>query len=94
MPEKRRVCWRSKEQLIQCIQHSTCFLEKGEAIPECLLIPECFLERKNWLLCKLTAFNPKYRLRGSPYDRLTEDQRKTEERIERIRREEAEERGV
>mmetsp|Transcript_290 Transcript_290/g.407 ORF Transcript_290/g.407 Transcript_290/m.407 type:complete len:95 (-) Transcript_290:82-366(-) len=93
MPETKRACWKAKESFMKCIIQSQCYTEKQD-LEECISAPECFLERKNWVICKLNANNPKYRLRGNPYDVMTEDQKKTSERAERIQREMDEERGI
>lgn len=89
----KRVCWRPKQALIECVIKTKCYEEKGEIEP-CTLANQCFLERKNWVLCKANATNPRYRLRGNPYDVASEDQRKIEARNERIARRQREENGV
>ena len=86
-------CWRPRDALVECVVRTKCFAEK-EDVEECLTTPDCFLERKNWILCRLNAQNPRYRLRGNPYDVSTEDQRKIESRNARIKRREAEEDGL
>ncbi|CAD2214807.1 hypothetical protein AGDE_00605 [Angomonas deanei] len=87
------MCWRPKNALIECVVNTKCFEEKNE-IEGCIAANECFLERRNWTLCKMNAMNPRYRLRGNPYDVATEDQKKIEARDERIRRRELEEEGI
>lgn len=91
--ELKPVCWRPKEQLIECISRSKCFDER-RSIEDCVTESECFLERKNWVLCKLNSTNPRYRLRGNPYDTATVDQKKIEARNERIMKRELEDEGI
>jgi cytochrome c oxidase assembly factor 5 len=91
--EQKSICWRPKNTLIECIVKSKCF-EAKENIEDCVADSDCHLERKNWLLCKMNAINPRYRLRGNPYDVATEDQKKIEARNERIMRRDMEEEGI
>lgn len=91
--EHKSICWRPKNTLIECIVRTKCFEEKND-VGECVSANECFLERKNWVLCKMNAINPRYRLRGNPYDVATEDQRKIEARNERIMKRDLEEEGL
>jgi hypothetical protein len=88
----KSVCWRPKHTLIECIVRTKCFEEKND-VEDCVSVSDCHLERKNWVLCKLNAMNPRYRLRGNPYDIATEDQRKIEARNERIMKRDLEEEG-
>lgn len=69
-----------------------CYEDKGQ-IEECIAANECFLERKNYTLCKMNSINPRYRLRGNPYDVATEDQKRIEARNERIAQRELEQNG-
>eukprot|EP00658_Telonema_sp_P-2_P075792 TRINITY_DN65552_c0_g1_i1.p1 TRINITY_DN65552_c0_g1~~TRINITY_DN65552_c0_g1_i1.p1 ORF type:complete len:117 (-),score=34.49 TRINITY_DN65552_c0_g1_i1:267-617(-) len=62
-------------------------------IEDCIAANECFLERKNYTLCKMNSINPRYRLRGNPYDVATEDQKRLEARNERIANRELEQAG-
>jgi len=83
---------------MKCIMKTKCFKEKESAgstkpMEDCLTVQDCFLERKNWIVCKMNSHNPKYRNRGNPYDQVTQDQRKSEERMDRIRAQMAEEAG-
>lgn len=91
--ETKSICWRPKQTLIECIVKSKCFEEKND-VGDCVSVSDCHLERKNWVLCKMNAMNPRYRLRGNPYDVATEDQRKIEARNERIMKREMEEEGI
>ena len=91
--EDKKLCWRPKSALIDCLIKTKCFEEKQD-IEECLATAECFLERKNWVLCRMNSINPRYRLRGNPYDISTEDQKKVEARNERIVQRQIEEEGV
>lgn len=91
--ERKGYCWRPKNALIECIVATKCFEEKGN-IEDCIAVEDCFLERRNWTICKANAMNPRYRLRGNPYDVATQDQKKIEARDERIRQRELEEEGI
>lgn len=91
--EFKGICWRPKNSLIECVVMSKCF-EERESIEDCIAVSDCFLERRNWTLCKMNAANPRYRLRGNPYDVATEDQKKIEARDERIRRRQLEDDGA
>lgn len=91
--ETKTLCWRPKNTLIECIVRTKCFEDKND-VSECIAANECYLERKNYILCKLNAINPRYRIRGNPYDTATEDQKKIEARNERIQRRELEEAGI
>ncbi|AAZ10674.1 hypothetical protein, conserved [Trypanosoma brucei brucei TREU927] len=91
--ENKSICWRPKNALIECIVSTKCFEEK-QSVEDCVAASECFMERRNWTLCKVNAVNPRYRLRGNPYDVATEDQKKIEARNERIKRRELEEEGI
>lgn len=90
--EVKAICWRPKQALMECLIKTKCFSEHGEIEP-CINANECMLERKNWVLCKVNAHNPRYRLRGNPYDVATDDVKKIEARDERIRRRQMEEAG-
>eukprot|EP00758_Cryptobia_borreli_P002513 Tbor_TRINITY_DN3086_c0_g1::TRINITY_DN3086_c0_g1_i1::g.17341::m.17341/K18178/COA5, PET191; cytochrome c oxidase assembly factor 5 len=81
--EVKPLCWRPKNTLVECLVKTKCFAEKGD-IEGCIAANECFLERKNYVLCKMNSINPRYRLRGNPYDVATEDQKKIEARNNRI----------
>jgi hypothetical protein len=91
--EEKKLCWRPKQAFIECTLKTKCYKEK-ESIEECLAASECFLERKNWVLCKLNSTNPRYRLRGNPYDIATEDQKKIEQRNARIIQRQLEDEGL
>lgn len=91
--EPKSVCWRPKQALIECIIRTKCYQEMG-TVEDCMACAECYLERKNWVLCKVNVMNPRYRLRGNPYDIGTEDQKKIEARNERIAKRMAEEQGI
>jgi hypothetical protein len=91
--EVKSVCWRPKQAMIECIIKSKCYEEMSD-VEKCIACAECYLERKNWVLCKFNVMNPRYRLRGNPYDIGTEDQKKIEARNERIARRMAEEQGI
>jgi len=90
--EAKQVCWRPKQALTECVMKTKCFQEMGEVEP-CIAASECYQERKNWVLCKCNVMNPRYRLRGNPYDVGSADQKKIEARNERIARRMAEENG-
>lgn len=90
--ETKAICWRPKQALIECIVKTKCFEEHQEVEP-CISASQCLVERKNWVLCKANAINPRYRLRGNPYDTASEDAKKIEARNERIRRRQLEEEG-
>ena len=92
MPETKRACWRAKEGFLKCLAKSTCYKET-RSFEDCLLDDSCYLARKNWVICKMNSANPKYRNRGNPYDIMTEDQRKVQDRVERLRQRIAEEDG-
>lgn len=87
------ICWRPKQALIECIVKTRCYAEHNKVEP-CIAANECYLERKNWTLCKTNAINPRYRMRGNPYDLASEDQKKIEARDERIRQRMLEDRGI
>lgn len=91
--DPKAVCWRPKQALIECVMKTKCYREVGD-IEQCIAAAECHLERKNWILCKTNVMNPRYRLRGNPYDVGTEDQKKIEARNERIAKRLAEEQGL
>ena len=91
--ETKRLCWRPKQALIECVFKTQCY-EEHKDIETCLMANQCFLERKNWVLCKTNAINPRYRMRGNPYDVASEDQKKIEARNERIVKRQLEEEGI
>jgi cytochrome c oxidase assembly factor 5 len=91
--EPKAQCWRPKQALIECVLKTKCFEEMKEVEP-CIAAAQCFHERKNWVLCKTNVLNPRYRLRGNPYDVASEDTKKIEARNERIARRMAEEQGL
>lgn len=91
--DPKAVCWRPKQALIECVLKTKCFREVGD-IEKCIVASECHLEKKNWVLCKTNVMNPRYRLRGNPYDIGSEDQKKIEARNERIAKRLAEEQGL
>ena len=91
--EEKKLCWRPKGALVECIMRSKCFEEKQD-LEECIAASECFLERKNWVLCRLNSINPRYRLRGNPYDVSSEDTKKVEARNQRILERQVEEEGA
>ena len=91
--DPKAVCWRPKQALIECIIKTKCFQEMQQVEP-CIAASECYHERKNWVLCKCNVSNPRYRLRGNPYDIGSEDQKKIEARNERIAKRQAEEQGL
>ena len=93
MPEARKACWRAKESFLKCLAQSNCYKET-RSFEGCLLEDSCYVARKNWVICKMNAANPKYRNRGNPYDIMTEDQRKVQERVERLQQRIVEEDGV
>jgi cytochrome c oxidase assembly factor 5 len=92
-PEAKVICWRPKQALIECVVKTKCFEEMGEIEP-CISATQCHLERKNWVLCKTNALNPRYRLRGNPYDVASDDQKKIEARDERIKARMRQEEGL
>lgn len=91
--QQKTICWRPKQTLIECVVKTKCFEEKND-VGECVAANDCFLERKNWVLCKMNAVNPRYRLRGNPYDIASEDVKKIEARNERILKRDLEEEGL
>ena len=90
--EVKPLCWRPKQTFIECLVRTKCYEDKG-TIEDCIAANECFLERKNYTLCKMNSINPRYRLRGNPYDVATEDQKRLEARNERIANRELEQAG-
>ena len=90
--EIKPACWRPKQALITCIVRTKCF-DEHQTVEDCIAATECFQERKNWVLCKMNLTNPRYRLRGNPYDVATEDQKKVESRNRRIMERQMEEEG-
>ena len=92
-PDAKPSCWRPKEALIECIVKTRCFAEHNKVEP-CISANECYLERKNWVMCKTNTMNPRYRLRGNPYDIASEDVKKSEARDERIKKRMMEDQGI
>lgn len=91
--DPKRLCWRPQQALIECVAKTKCFEEHKE-IEKCLVANQCYLERKNWILCKTNSVNPRYRLRGNPYDVASEDQKRIEARDARIRKRQMEAEGL
>jgi|SRR4051812_6945040 hypothetical protein len=89
----KRLCWRPQQALIECVYKTKCY-EESKDIELCLQANQCFLEKKNWVLCKTNSINPRYRLRGNPYDVASDDHKKIEARNARILKRQMEEDGT